>query len=52
MNHQFFIWPVGVDERVTVNVSMQCDCECEKQEHRVSFYDRIINLKCIKIANL
>ncbi|XKL66192.1 hypothetical protein PGB90_009612 [Kerria lacca] len=35
MNHQFFIWPVGVDERVTVNVSMQCDCECEKQEHRL-----------------
>lgn len=35
--HQIFeIYPVGIDESLTVALDMQCDCPCENIGHPVS----------------
>lgn len=32
----FQIYPVGINESLTVVLNMQCDCECENPKHFVS----------------
>lgn len=34
---RFYIYPVGVNENLTVQVEMLCDCGCSKPEVRFSF---------------
>ena len=32
----FEIYPVGINEKVLVDLEMMCQCDCEKPGHRVS----------------
>lgn len=45
-HHQFFIYPVGVNENLTIDVDMQCDCDCQLPGHPVGeMHSVIANLR-------
>lgn len=37
-NQVFQIYPVGINESLTVVLEMQCDCPCENPMHKVSTF--------------
>jgi len=37
----FQIYPVGINESLTVVLDMQCECQCENPDHSVSDYRKV-----------